>query len=211
VASRQSHGYDLGMEDLARAWKEYLDVVAVEAPVTRAALLPAGDLDVDVARQTLGVSLLPDLVTWFGLHGGSGYTFDCAILPFCTALDLPSAVSESVMIRDIWQEGGQNLDVDLEDEEARTAGSVVCTWPDEYLLIGANGAGGGLFVDQRPGPRQGCVRWWDKVEADNSGELAAVSLLHLITDLAPAIRNRTPIASWVPEVVDGVLDWDVQN
>lgn len=75
-----------------------------------------------------------------------------------------------------------------------------------------DGGGGGLFVDQRPGPEQGCVRWWDKVDSDNSDEgHAAPSLLHLITVLAPAVRNRTPIAGWVPEVVDGALDWDVAD
>lgn len=197
------------MDDLTRAWAQYLDALAVEAPVTRAALLPARELDIDRAQQELGMPLLPDLVTWFGLHGGSGHSFDCAILPFCMALDLPNAVSDSVMIRDIWQENTDDLDVDLEDEEYRMAGSVVFTWLNEYLMIGADGGGGGLFIDQRPGPDQGCVRWWDKVEADCHEGYAAVSLPQLITDLAPAIRDRTPIAGWVPVVVDGALDWIV--
>lgn len=200
-----------GMDDLSRAWAEYLDVLAVEAPVTRAALLPAGDLDIAGAQRELRVPLLPDLVTWFGLHGGSEYTFDCTILPFCMALDLPGAVSESVMIRDIWRENLMIPDADHEAGELQTAGSVVFTWPDEYLLIGADGSGGGLFVDQRPGPEQGCVRWWDKVEADSHDEVAAANIGQLITDLASAVRHRTPVAGWVPEVNDGVLDWDVHE
>ena len=205
-------GYDSGVDDLILAWATYLDVLAVEAPWTRAALLPAGELDIDGAQQQLRGALLPELVTWFGLHGGSGYTFDCAILPFCMALDLPGAVSNSVLIRDIWQESRVDCDIDPGGEVSQLAGSVVFNWPNEYLLIGTDGGGGGLFVDQRSGPEQGCVRWWDKVEADNSAEdVAAASLLQLIMDLAPAIRNRTPIAGWVPEVVDGALDWDVAD
>ncbi len=203
------HGYDSGMDDLTRAWATYLDVLAVEAPVTRAALLPARELDIDSAQQELGLPLLPDLVTWFGLHGGSGFTFDCAILPFGMALDLPDAVSSSMMRRRIGDESVDDLDLDA--EEAEMAGSMVFTWRDEYLMIGEAGDGGGMFVDQRPGPDQGCVRWWDKVEADCREGYAAISLLQLITDLAPAVRNRTPIAGWVPEVVDGALDWDVAD
>jgi hypothetical protein len=155
------------------------------------------------------VQLLPDLVTWFGLHGGSGYSFHCTILPFCMALDLPGAVSGSVMNRDSWQKTME--DFDLQAEGSWMAGSVVLGWPKEYVLIGADGGGGGLFIDQRPGPDQGCVRWWDRIDADNNGEHAAVSLLELITDLTPAIRDRTPVAGWVPEVVDGALDWDVAD
>jgi len=197
------------VDDLTRAWRTYLDVLAEVVPVTRAALLPAGVLDVEDAQQQLKGPLLPELVTWFGLHGGSGYTFNCTVLPFCMALDLRGAVSDSVMIRDIWAGISADDDVDPGDE-SQLAGSVVYTWPNEYLLIGADGGGGGLFVDQRPGPLQGCVRWWDKVEADNAAEdVAAASLLHLIAGLAPAVRNRTPIAGWVPSVVDGALDWDV--
>lgn len=179
--------------------------------MTRAALLPAGDLDLIAAQRDLRVSLLPDLVTWFGLHGGSGHTFECTILPACMALDLPSAVDESVMIRGIWEETREVFGVDLDSEEARTAGSVVWTWPDEYLMIGADGSGGGLFVDQRPGPLQGCVRWWDKVDADAHGGEGpeAASLLQLVTNLAAAVRNRTPIGYYIPVVVDGELDWDV--
>jgi hypothetical protein len=104
---------------------------------------------------------------------------------------------------------GGNDDVDL--EEAHLAGLVAFTWLDEYLMIGEDGGGGGLFVDQRPGPQQGCVRWWDKVGADGDEELAAESLVQLITDLAPAVRNCTSIAGWVPDVVDGTLEWDVAD
>jgi hypothetical protein len=92
------HGYDSDMNDLTQAWATYLDVPAVEAPVTRAELVPAGELDLDGAQQELGLPLLPDLVTWFGLHGGSGDSF----LPFGMALDLRNAVSDSLGKREIW-------------------------------------------------------------------------------------------------------------
>lgn len=196
------------MNELTSAWREYLDVLAVEAPVTRAAILPPAELDLAAAEKALRSPLLPELVTWFGLHGGSGYTFDCAFLPFCMPNDLPGAVKDSVMIRDIWQE---DLDADdLIAQGARAAGTVAGTWLDPYVMIAEDGSGGGLFVDQRPGPLQGCVRWWDKVESDNYEDgYASPSLLQLITDLAPAVRDRTPVIGWVPEVVDGALDWDV--
>jgi hypothetical protein len=123
------------------------------------------------------------------------------------ALDLRDAVSDSLMKREIWDESVDDLDLDA--EEAERAGSVVFTWRNEYLMIGAAYDGGGMFVDQRPGPDQGCVRWWDKVEADCHKGYASISLRQLTTDLAPAVRDRTPIAGWVPTVVDGALDWDV--
>lgn len=205
------------MDHLPRAWAEYLEALAIEAPVTRAALRPPQELNIVRAERDLGVALLPELVTWFGLHGVSEDSFGYSILPFCTALDLSSAVSQSVMIRDIWQEDDEDEDLAEDDgedeeedeEESRTAGSVVFGWEDEYVLIGADGSGGGMFVDQRPGPDQGCVRWWDKTEADYSEEYVAKSLLQMVTDLTPAVLNRTAIAGWVPEVVEGVLEWRV--
>lgn len=198
------------MDDLTQAWQAVLDVLAVEAPSTLAALLPAGELDLAAAERELRGPLLPELVTWFGLHGGSGNSFECEILPACMAAKLSDAVNYSVGIRDIWRESAEDFGADV--NEVQPAGSVVMYWPDEYLMIGMDGSGGGLFVDQRPGPLQGCVRWWDKVEADDaSREVAAISLLQLITDLAPAIRDRTPIAGWLPVVADGELGWDVAD
>lgn len=43
-------------------------------------------------------------------------------------------------------------------------------------MIGADGMGGGLFVDLRPGAHHGCVRFWDKVDADYDAMLRRVSL-----------------------------------
>jgi hypothetical protein len=57
------------------------------------------------------------------------------------ALDLPSAVSQSMSSRDIWQGNMEDLRDELEDDEFKTAGATVFTWLDEYLMIGADGSG----------------------------------------------------------------------
>ncbi|MDP9394255.1 MAG: SMI1/KNR4 family protein [Actinomycetota bacterium] len=85
-------------------------------------------------------------------------------------------------------EAENDVPADEDDDPAgQEAGTVAGTWLDSYVYIGLAGMGGGVFVDLRPGPLRGCVRFWDKVEADDDGDDGGVvassftDLLHRVT------------------------------
>ncbi|GAA3628618.1 hypothetical protein GCM10022223_52560 [Kineosporia mesophila] len=197
------------MNELSQAWTDYLAVLQEHAPATRASILPPGELDLESAQQVLRSPLLPSTVTWFGLHGGTTPEYNGSPLPRCLPLSLDEAVDNTEMIRDIWQ---LTFDLDLDPPETGTAGDVMGTWLDEYVLIAANGSGGGLFVDQRPGSFQGCVRYWDKVDADED-PVVSPSLQQFLVEVAASVQDRRPLPLMgaVPVVTDGELDWENAN
>ncbi|MDP9829640.1 SMI1/KNR4 family protein [Kineosporia succinea] len=197
------------MTELTQAWTDYLDVLRAQAPATHASILAPGPLDLETADQVLPSPLLPELVTWFGLHGGCTPAYHGSPLPRCGLLNLDRAIDNTEMIHEIWN---LTSDVDLTSDEARTAGQTMGTWMDEYVLIAENGSGGGLFVDQRPGPLQGCVRYWDKVDADED-PVVSPGLVPFLSDVTTSVRDLTPLPLMraVPVVTDGVLAWENAN
>ena len=119
-------------------------------------------------------------------------------------LSLPDAVEATRLSRSIWW---RHEHVDRAAAERQPAGTTAHTWLASYVYIGQGGTGGGIFVDQRPGPLHGCVRFWDKVEADNGRPVAAS-----ITDLLTAIRTAvttddTDVAGWTALIDNDVIDW----
>jgi len=151
------------MSSVEVAWLRLIDALASRAPGTRAALRPPAPADPAVAGR-LDIELNGEVSEWFGLHAGATPFFDGQLLPFNTVLSLPDAVEATRLSRSIWW---RHEHVDRAAAERQPAGTTAHTWPASYVYIGQDGTGGGIFVDQRPGPLHGCVRFWDKVEADN--------------------------------------------
>ncbi len=130
------------MTELTQVWTDYLTVLERRAPATRASILPPKELDLASAHQALYSPLLPSMVTWFGLHGGSSPAYHGSPLPRCGLLSLDEAVEETEMIRDVWQ---LTHDLDKDPPTGGAAGDVMYTWMNEYVLFADNGSGGGLF------------------------------------------------------------------
>ena len=197
------------MDDaLLAAWQRLLAELDRHAPATRAAMrAPAPSYGDEEVR--LPVALSTELRSWFGLHGGFEPWFHGQIFPFCTAIDLHTAVEDSLLRRQLWQ--GPPLDEgDLRKLAKRAAGGVARTWLDPYVAIGADGMGGGLFVDLRSGAQSGCVRWWDKVDADDLGVLAP-NITVLLNDVARSLRSGRPVGGWIPNLVDGIIAWEEEK
>jgi cell wall assembly regulator SMI1 len=190
---------------LGRAWQGLLEVLAERAPGTRAALrepVPHGD----AVAAALGFELPPPLREWFALHDGAEPFFGGQVLPFNSVLSLPVAVDSVLLTRRIWW---SEEFVDRAAAEQDPADTVAGTWLASYVYIGQDGMGGGLFVDLRRGPSQGCVRFWDKVDADD-GPTAAASITELILAVRTAlVAGGGDIGGWSPCIVDGLLEWSV--
>jgi hypothetical protein len=191
------------MSSVEVAWLRLIGALASRAPGTRAALRPPAPADPAVAGR-LDIELNGEVSEWFGLHAGAAPFFDGQLLPFNTVLSLPDAVEATRLSRSIWW---RHEHVDRAAAERQPAGTTAHTWLASYVYIGQDGAGGGIFVDQRPRPLHGCVRSWDKVEADNGRPVAAS-----ITDLLTAIRTAvttddTDVAGWTALIDNDVIDW----
>jgi len=186
------------------AWQKLLSELERHARTTRKALRPPGPPVHDVEAR-LPTPLNEELRSWFALHGGFDPWGAGQVFPFNTAVDLAAAVDHTLLTRSIWQ---ANLfdEQDLGQLGRQPPGSVARTWLDAYVVIAQDGTGGGLFVDLRPGILHGCVRWWDKVDADDF-EVLATSVAALLTDVTYSLRTGASVGGWAPRFVDGIIDW----
>ncbi|MBO0880603.1 MAG: SMI1/KNR4 family protein, partial [Mycobacterium sp.] len=143
---------------------------------------------------------------WFDLHDGADWNQGSGdILPFCLLLGMEDSIGQSQLIRQIWTE--QEDPSHISAAMAQPAGEIAATWLPAYVMIGDDTCGGGLFIDLRDGERKGCIRFWDKTEADD-GAIETSSLTELISGVTDSIRNRTPICQHVATVVDGRINWE---
>lgn len=184
-------------------------LLAEVAPLTRAAIRPPAQTT-DRLRSVLGPELTDELEEWFGLHDGAGYESLARVLPINFLVSLDEAIELTSMTREIWAEFDDDREQAVAAEQS-AAGTVARTWLSQYIYIGNDTMGGGLFVDIRPGARQGCVRNWDDTEADDDygqGPIAA-SLAGLITAVSANVRSGVPIPQMPYRAViqDGKLDW----
>jgi cell wall assembly regulator SMI1 len=194
------------VEKLRVAWRELLAELEQSAPGTRRAIRPPGQ-SASGAETRLPVPLNEELRSWFHLHGGCDPWADGQIFPFNTAIDLPTAVEDTLRIRDIWQatSGGEE---ELRQLARRQAGTTARTWLDSYVAISSDLMGDCLFVDLRPGVLHGCVRWWDKVGADDDFNVVATSITALLIGVTSSLRTNRPIGGWTPRLDHGVIQWE---
>jgi cell wall assembly regulator SMI1 len=195
--------------ELTAAWLEYMDLLAQVAPTTHAAIQPPARAT-DRLPSELGVDLNDELREWFGLHDGAGYEWSGQVLPMNFLIGVAEAIELTAMTREIWSEFDDDRELAAAAEEA-PAGTVARTWLPQYVYIGNDSMGGGFFVDLRSGPLQGCVRNWDKTEADdNFGEgPVTTDLASLIKAVHGSLRagERAEGLPYRAVVEDGQLSW----
>lgn len=159
------------------------------------------------AEAALGLKFGDELTTWFQIVEGSTLIGTAELFPFNNVIGLDAAVAQTLLSRDIW--GGKEARNDSDD--LTVAGTPTWTFRPEYVFVGIDGMGGGLFVDLRPGPRHGCVRWWDKVDADACRlEPLASGLTDLLERIAVALDGGAPVDGGTPVASDeGYLTWEL--
>ncbi|MCP2247577.1 SMI1/KNR4 family protein [Lentzea aerocolonigenes] len=105
--------------------------------------------------------------------------------------------------------------------EAEPAGTTSGIFLQEFVPLAADGMGGYVFVDERPGPESGCVREWDVDEGSRLPTLwptidaMLADIAHSLGTGEPALREHVKAARakfvkavlYVPEVRDGLLSW----
>jgi cell wall assembly regulator SMI1 len=196
------------MSALSEAWSELLAEVAVRAPHSYELVRP-GDADgpAEIERD-LAVVLSSEVREWFALHSGVGRSWGGELLPGRLIMSPAEAVRTSRMIYEIWSEFSETAD--FAEQNPGVAGDVAYTWLREYVMVGDDMCGGGLFVDTRSGPLQGCVRQWDKTEADDdygNGPVAR-SLAALLESALASVREGSPtVYGLVAEMTDGKISW----
>ncbi len=62
-------------------------------------------------------------------------------------------------------------------------------------------------MDQRPGALKGCVRYWDKVDADED-PVVSPSLPQFLVEVATSVQDRLPLMGTVPVLTDGQVEWE---
>lgn len=186
-----------------------MDLLAEVAPLTRAEVRPAAP-STDRLRTELGLTPTAELDEWFSLHDGAGDEWHARLLPINFLLSVAKAIKRTKTTREIFSQFTDHRDEAVEAEQS-DAGTVAGTWLLQYVYVGDDTCGGGLFVDIRSGPLQGCVREWDKTEWDydyGHGPVAA-NLAALITMVSASVRTGAPIAQMPYRAVtqDGRLEW----
>ena len=198
------------MSEISQAWAELMSELDSRAPASRADIRPGNSGGADLVERELGISLSGELREWFSLHDASGLRFDTVLLPEAVIMSPREAADDSRMIRDIWAENDAEWDGGQERDTENSAGQVAHTWLPEYVMVGSDGCGGGLFVDTRSGPQQGCVRWWDKTEADDDygdGPIAS-SLSQLLRAVLASVRSGRPVVHGLAaRIRDERLEW----
>ena len=192
---------------LVQAWNQYSAVLSERAPASWAAVRPPAPGPPTVCQE---LELAEDdvVTTWFTLHDGTGSDLDTGmVLPENLMLSQSAAVISTRMIREIW--AGQPVGMTAETEgDVALAGEAMGTWLPEYLMIAEDAVAGGLFLDLRNGPLHGCVRRWDKGEADTWGT-AGRSLAALIKQVSRALSSDTGLIDDLRAVVtDGAVTWE---
>lgn len=190
---------------LVRAWTEYERVLSERAPVSHGMIRPAAGDPAQVCRE-LGMPEHDVVLTWFGLHDGAGSNLGGGmLLPGNLLLSQSEAVATTRMVADIWAdiEPGQT---ELTSGDVALAGEVVGTWLPGYLMIGTDAVAGGYFLDLRAGPRHGCVRTWEKTEADEWGTDAG-SLAELVERVVEAIEGDGQLDDLRPVIINRALEW----
>ena len=87
-----------------------------------------------------------------------------------------------------------------------TAGSRVDAFIPEYIPI--SGADSYYyFCDTRPGDHHGCIRAYDRNDADEAGPKWS-SIADMLAAVRVSITHQTPLDGWKPTIRDEALIWE---
>jgi cell wall assembly regulator SMI1 len=206
---------------VTQEWTALITLLRDVAPETAKSFrppLPAAE--VTTAEASIAVDWPHQLREFLSLHDGQhqevdGSTMLGGLLPMQDLLGVNEIVAAYRMLIEIWEQiADENADVYDGGyagviDEFRQAGSVTGTFLPSYIPIS------GLdsyyyFVDTRPGPHHGCVRAYDKYEADGGGPIWA-SLNEMLAAIRSAVSAGTCIDGWPPTITSGALTWAVHD
>lgn len=200
------------------AWADLMSTLRHKAPQTAASILPPPSAEVVRSMEaSTGLDWPDDLVEFFCQHNGQDDAVDLAgsLLPAQDLFDVEAATAERTMMMEVWRDladsdpeyhsGGYDA---LSVKHPEAGGSAGAFLP-QYIPI--SGLDGYLyFCDVRPGPRRGCIRSYDKYEADE-GEPTWGSITEMLVGLRRRIEDGSAVDGWEPRIVDGRVDWQPEG
>ena len=197
------------------SWTRIMTWLQTHAPATAQALRPpAPAAELAAAQERTGVSWPSELQEWFGLHDGWERDAWPSILPgWSSPMSLQRCLDDWRMQQEIWADlagGDEDVAAQLVDAAGEDAGEMAGVFLPSFVPLDEDQSGDVLFVDCRPGPRQGCVTEWMKENFDSAG-VGWWSIGQMFSDVADHLENQTACRFWRPQVVDGVLRWDIDE
>jgi len=193
-------------------WSALLGVLE-RAPSMSLSVRPAPARSEVERAESLTAAVWPDHLREFhSCHGGQSADDFGELLPMSELFGLERMLAEHRMMVEISQ---QWIEHDPEYYSPKGAADLAGTEAGVFLpaYIPIGGADGWLFFcDTRPGPNNGCIRWWGKYEADPAG-LSWPSIADMIRAVRVSITGDSALielpgsAGWWPTNFDGNLTW----
>ncbi|MDV7990033.1 MULTISPECIES: SMI1/KNR4 family protein [unclassified Rhodococcus (in: high G+C Gram-positive bacteria)] len=199
--------------NLTEVWAAYMATLRERAPVTAAAIRPPRTSDEREAAERETTPWTSELREFYGLHDGQHETYGeeyvpvGSVLPDFTLCSLDRAVDRhrfSLENLHPIDDLGEDWPAEVLAQEA---GETAEMFVPAYVPIAEDGSGSTLYVDTRPGARQGCVRNFSSDSADQ-GAPWFDSLTEYIAAVHRSVETGSAIYDDVrPTFVEGVLHW----
>ena len=166
--------------EVEESWSRVTAWLAANAPMTHAMLRPPA--------SALDARLLGELRRLLLINDGAGESerTGARFLPGMHRLLPADQIAENNAMR-------IEILADLDDDEM-----IGHWWHPQWILLGSDGAGHGLVIDDRRGPGQGRVSEWSRT--DGLIKEFAPSIGDFLADVATALEVGTPLHGWRPEV-----------
>lgn len=194
---------------IAESWDRILTWCAAEAPASAAAIRPpAGDDELRRAEETIGREFPSELREWYSLHDGS-YDWPNAVIIPTSYVPVPTEHLVRVWARETAasaEAAKTDPDWDLEAAEHAAAGTTAGLFLPSSLPFAENNSGWCCFIDNRPGPRSGCITELVHGMGDTEGPVWD-SLGHMLDDIASSLETGGELRAARPIVNDGALYW----
>ncbi|KZF07449.1 MULTISPECIES: SMI1/KNR4 family protein [unclassified Rhodococcus (in: high G+C Gram-positive bacteria)] len=199
--------------NLTEVWAAYLATLRDRAPVTAASIRPPRTSDERESAERATTPWTDELREFYGLHDGQHETYGeeyvpvGSVLPDFTLCSLDRAVDRhrfSLENLHPIDDLGEDWPAEVLAQEA---GETAEMFVPAYVPIAEDGSGSTLYVDTRPGARQGCIRSFSYDSADQ-GAPWFDSLTEYIAAVHRSVETGSAIYDDVtPTFVEGVLHW----
>lgn len=193
---------------LEQAWTRALRWCRRHAPAAAASIQPGASLEALASAQRETRAWPPELVAMLSVADGVGRSVEL-IPPLFVPLGVDDIVETWRML------AGMRPDLHSPEELSRLGSEPAGTRSFAYLPVwipfASDFGGNYLFVDPRPGSRQGCINQWDRDEGSLRPPLWP-NLTTLVEQVANALRTKR----WrgadgndlIPIVENGRLRWE---
>lgn len=203
---------------VAAEWEALLQVLRTEAPKTARNVLPAASVDaIRRAEASMHMTWPSQVQEFHALHNGESDDYidplPGSILPAHVLFGTDQVASEHAMMIEVWTalaDGDNDFFpggyANIATRHPR-AGTRVDAFIPQYIPISGSDSYY-YFCDTRPGEHHGCIRAYDRDDADEDGPKWS-SLADMLASVRSSIISRTPLDGWEPSIRDDAVICEV--